>query len=172
MKASVTLLIPTVLVLRFARPSYFVLRTSYFVLRTSYFVLRTSYFVLRSLCFFLARDAYTEPIQTRSGLIEARYLCRPSCAARIESRAEIGELGGSDCFTRPTHARNPDAEPVLPPVDWNWDIVMPPHFAPRSGRAVLVHRGSTSTTTTHHHHDLHRHPRPTSRSSTRSCCCS
>ena len=72
-------------------------------------VLRTSYFVLRSLCFFLARDAYTEPIQTRSGLIEARYLCRPSCAARIESRAEIGELGGSDCFNRPTHARNPDA---------------------------------------------------------------
>ena len=57
----------------------------------------TSHFALRSLCYFLARDAYTEPIQTRSGLIEARYLCRPSCAARIESRAEIGELGGSDC---------------------------------------------------------------------------
>ena len=45
--------------------------------------------VCLSVCLFallLACDAYTEPIQTRSGLTDARYLC-------LKLRAEIAELG-------------------------------------------------------------------------------
>ena len=57
--------------------------------------------VCLSVCLFaslLACAAYTEPIQTRSGLIDARYLCLKSRPARVESGAEIAELGHSDCF--------------------------------------------------------------------------
>lgn len=42
-------------------------------------------------------DTYTELIQTRSGLIDARYSCASSCTVRVEGRAELGEVGDSDC---------------------------------------------------------------------------
>ena len=45
----------------------------------------------------LACDGYTEPIQARSGLIDARYICLKSRTARVESGADIAELGHSDC---------------------------------------------------------------------------
>ena len=59
-------------------------------------------FVCLSVCLFallLACDAYTKPIQARSGLIDARYLCLKFRTARVESGAEITELGHSDCFS-------------------------------------------------------------------------
>ena len=54
---------------------------------------------VRLFALLLACDAYTEePIQTRSGLIDARYLCLKSRTARVESGAEIAAPGHSDCF--------------------------------------------------------------------------
>ena len=131
------------------------------------------HFVCTFAFLFLGCDAYTEPIQTRSGLIDARYLCRPSCAARVESRAEIGELGGSDCFNSTIKQNQCYPQWIGTPsgleLGYSYASALCNTFWQST---VLVHHGSTTTTTTHHHHDHHRNPRPTSRSSTRSCCCS